>query len=45
MIAWAILLGMLCIAITLPARLFGWVCGLSVRYWLHDRKPPIRPPI
>lgn len=45
MIAWLILIGLLLILLTLPARLFGWICGIAVRLMARDREPPPRPPI
>lgn len=45
MIIWIILFGGLFILLTVPARLFGWLCGLLVVMALRPRKPPTRPPI
>lgn len=45
MIAWLILVGSLLILLTLPARLFGWICGIATRALVRDRKPSLRPPI
>lgn len=45
MIAWLILFGVLAILLTIPARLFGALCGQVARVLIRDRKPPTRPPI
>jgi hypothetical protein len=44
MITWLILIGALLILLTLPARLFGWICGIAARTLVRDREPPVRPP-
>lgn len=45
MIAWLIVIGSLLILLTLPARLFGWLCGVAARVLVGDRGPPVRPPM
>lgn len=40
MIAWLILVGSLLILLTLPARLFGRICGVATQALIRDRKPP-----
>lgn len=45
MILWVILIGGVFIVVMLPARIFGWSCGVLVRRLLRHRKPPTRPPI
>lgn len=46
MIAWVIFFGVLFILLTLPATIFGWICGKFAIAWLRgNRKPPLRPPI
>jgi hypothetical protein len=44
MIVWLMLFGLLLILLTLPARLFGWICGAAVSILVCDRKPPQRSP-
>jgi hypothetical protein len=44
MIAWLILIGLLLILLTLPARLFGWICSIAARALVRDCEPPLRPP-
>jgi hypothetical protein len=41
-IAWLILIGSLLILLTLPARLFGWICSIATRVLV--REPPLRLP-
>ena len=45
MIVWLIIVGTLLILLTLPARIFGALCGLVARVMVRDRKPPLPPPI
>lgn len=45
MIAWLILFGVLAILLTVPARIFGAICGQVARVLIRDRKPPLPPPI
>ncbi len=45
MIVWLIIIGTLLILLTLPARIFGALCGLVARILVRDRKPPLPPPI
>jgi hypothetical protein len=40
-IAWLIVIGALLILLTLPARLFGWICGEAASVLIRDR---LRPP-
>lgn len=44
MIAWVLFIGSLLILLTLPARIFGWLCGCVVRRIIKPA-PPFRPPI
>jgi hypothetical protein len=44
-IAWLILIGLLLILLTLPARLFGMLCGKVARLLVRDSTPPLPPPI
>lgn len=39
MIAVLILFGLAAVALTLPARAFGWGCGDAVRLLLRDGRP------
>jgi len=45
MIAWALLIAAVLLLLTLPARVFGWICGAIARIMVRDRKPPLPPPI
>lgn len=45
MIAWLILFGLLLILLTLPARIFGALCGRAAGVLVRDRKSPPRSPI
>jgi len=40
MIAWLILIGSLLILLTIPARLFGWICGIAAWVLVRDRELP-----
>lgn len=42
MIVWLALVAGALFAVTLPAQLFGWLCGAAVRRWVA--RPPPRPP-
>lgn len=44
MIAWLVLLCMVLVALTAPARLFGWICGVLIRELVRDNRPILPPP-
>jgi len=44
-VVWVIVFGVLFIILTIPARIFGALCGMVARVLVRDRKPPLPPPI